>query len=85
MTDAPEKIRASLTAVRDGWYQVVNTRGGQRAFPPTEYTRTDIAQARIEELEAALSGVVNSFDNRMLGMNKAKARALAALNLQPED
>ena len=54
MTNAPEKINASLTATRNGWYQIVNVKSGQRAFPITSYTRTDVADARIEELEAAL-------------------------------
>jgi hypothetical protein len=54
MTEAPETIRASLTAVRDGWYQLVNLRGGQRAFPLTEYTRSDIAEAEVARLREAL-------------------------------
>ena len=76
MTEAPEKIRASLTAVRDGWYQLVNTVGGQRAFPLTEYTRTDIANAavvdliaqnaelikRVAELEAAVEEIYLEYD-----------------------
>jgi hypothetical protein len=51
MTDAPETIRASLTAVRDGWYELVNVKTGQREFKMTEYTRTDISQARYNKLE----------------------------------
>ena len=42
-------------------------------------------ECRIAELESALADVLNSFDNRMIGMDKAKGRALAALNLPPED
>ena len=55
MTDAPETIKAGLTAVRDGWYQRVNVKTGQRSFLMTEYTRTDTAQAKIAELENALA------------------------------
>ena len=54
---APETIRASLTAVRDGWYQLVNLRGGQRAFPLTEYTRSDIAKAEVSRLEQVVSSL----------------------------
>tara|TARA_R110000823_G_scaffold85909_5_gene192447 strand:- start:2501 stop:2800 length:300 start_codon:yes stop_codon:yes gene_type:complete len=66
MTEAPEKIRASLTAVRDGWYQMVNTRGGQRAFPQTEYTRSDIAdtlRAEVERLREALEHSKTGWEN----------------------
>ena len=47
MTDAPKTIWASLTAVRDGWYQTVNTKGGQRGFQNTEYTRADTVAAQL--------------------------------------
>jgi hypothetical protein len=72
MTDAPETIRASLTAVRDGWYQLVNVKTGQREFKMTSYTRTDIhdiAQARIAELEAAIVRLLRLNDNLTLGEN----------------
>jgi hypothetical protein len=66
VTKAPEKINASLTAVKDGWYQLVNVKSGQRAFPITAYTRTDVADAqtavkdaRIAELELALQLTVD--------------------------
>lgn len=58
MTNAPEKINASLTATRDGWYQIVNVKSGQRAFPITSYTRTDVADARIAGLESALTSIL---------------------------
>lgn len=59
-TKAPERIRASMTAVRDGWYQVVNLKGGQREFPITGYVRADLhaaQSARIDALEAALRDI----------------------------
>jgi hypothetical protein len=87
MTDAPKKIWASIRAeyasgLSGDWATDQST-----VYPELEipYIREDFAQARIAELEAALTGLVNAFENRMLGMDKAKARALAALNLQPED
>jgi cytolysin (calcineurin-like family phosphatase) len=73
MTEAPETIRASLTAVRDGWYQLVNLRGGQRAFPLTEYTRSDIA----EELQAEVARLKAAHGNLW--------RALADIMEQPGD
>jgi methyl coenzyme M reductase subunit C len=47
MTDAPETIWAWNTANCDGDWTIAEGQG-------IEYTRTDISQARIAELEAAL-------------------------------
>jgi hypothetical protein len=50
---APEQIRAGISPARDGWYQNINMKCGMYEFDMTEYTRADIANARIAELEAA--------------------------------
>jgi hypothetical protein len=54
MSDAPEKIWAHPPTVFDEWdvWQTSETDGA------IEYTRTDVAEARIKELEAALEGVL---------------------------
>jgi hypothetical protein len=56
--NAPDQIRAGVSPDRDGWYQCINTTGGEREFPMTAYVRKDLhdaANARIAELEAALT------------------------------
>jgi hypothetical protein len=63
MTDAPEQIWAGISAARDGWYQNVNMKCGMYEFDMTEYTRTDIANARIAELEAALTECQKEIDD----------------------
>jgi predicted nuclease with TOPRIM domain len=85
MTEAPETIRASLTAVRDGWYQLVNLRGGQRAFPLTEYTRSDIADGLRDsivsrnDLLAELARNVEGRQERIDTLEAEVARLKAAL------
>ena len=52
MTDAPEKIFATGSSTTGSWNHVPLS---ARISPAqTEYTRTDVAEARIAELEAAL-------------------------------
>jgi hypothetical protein len=53
MTDAPKKIWA-LSDRRKHW-QEQPPQDGQHVWHWTEYTRTDISQARIAELEVALA------------------------------
>jgi hypothetical protein len=85
MTEAPETIRASLTAVRDGWYQLVNLRGGQRAFPLTEYTRSDIADGLRDsivsrnDLLAELARNVEGRQERIDALEAEVARLKAAI------
>ena len=55
MTEAPEKIWAHAPTTFDEMdvWQTSETDGA------TEYTRTDVADARIEELESALRSIGN--------------------------
>jgi hypothetical protein len=53
MTDAPEKIWAYAGSFK--MWRDHNTARGQRQ---TEYTRTDVTDARIEELESALRSIL---------------------------
>ena len=57
MTDAPEKIWAYAGSFK--MWRDHKTDMGQRQ---TEYTRTDVADARITELEAALERIAKASD-----------------------
>jgi hypothetical protein len=79
MTDAPEKIWAWNTANCDGDWTIAEGQG-------TEYTRTDIAQARIAELEVALLATERAL--RVYGAKPdfyraALRQAQAALKVKP--
>jgi hypothetical protein len=63
MTDAPEKIWVCIGM--PGWLDD----GPAEGVYDTEYTRTDISQARIAELEAALSDIAQMHgDNPSIAM-----------------
>ena len=56
MTYTPEKIFATGSSTTGSWnFEPLPTR---LSPAQTEYTRTDVADARIKELEAALIGVL---------------------------
>jgi hypothetical protein len=57
MTELPERIWA--LADRRKYWQEESPQDGQHDWHWTEYTRTDKAQARVAELEAALFAVRN--------------------------
>tara|TARA_R110000744_G_scaffold375761_1_gene489454 strand:+ start:1093 stop:1362 length:270 start_codon:yes stop_codon:yes gene_type:complete len=84
MTDAPEKIAVwrFLPSKANEWLL-----GGwslEHDRKTTEYTRTDVANARIEELEAALKAVIGMLDDptgseHIRDMRGATIIAIAAL------
>lgn len=60
MTNAPEKIYASIQPCRDGWHQTVNLQGGQRAFPYSLFHHDDTVKelkSRIDVLTEALQEI----------------------------
>ena len=68
MTDAPETIWAWPHHDKRGWYaggcstEINFGMLGKQADEQSEYTRTDISQARIAELEAALHEIRTALD-----------------------
>jgi hypothetical protein len=65
MTDAPKKIWVTASVAIKHWMDIPSL---NRA-PRIEYTRTDISQARIAELEAALSDIAQMHgDNPSIAM-----------------
>ena len=72
MTDAPDRIWAVADVNISAQITDVYAQDNPDGFvdKPTEYTRTDISQARIAELEAALSDI-----SQMHGDNPSTAMA----------
>jgi hypothetical protein len=86
MSDAPEKIWAMqfdepVDANSQGTWGTVN---GLERKQRTEYTRTDIANARIAKLEAALGEIADTSKPNE-SFEWARCRALTALNPTTEE
>jgi hypothetical protein len=80
MTDAPETIYAWQSGLDFG-YGGWSLTNDFEASSKTEYTRTDISQARIGQLEAALDGLLEIADPAWNPIAFSNARA--ALKAKP--
>ena len=60
---APDRIFASVTPARDGWYNNITIKGGQCSFGVTEYLRATPARRHADELAEALRNCLRQLDD----------------------